>query len=109
MEQTNKNEAGWGPRRLPVLHLDGRAYSTDLRLQELRAVDNPHTRIDLRSDAGRVATAAWKAVRCPTCGQPTVIRRDDPAEAVRCPRCGDAVVVQGGEALTWSAPGHADR
>jgi ribosomal protein S27E len=108
MQQKTRTEESWGPRRLPVLHVEGRAYFVDLRLQELRAVNDPDVRMDLRSDEGRAATAAWKAVHCPTCGQPSVIRRDDPAEVIRCPRCREGVVVQGGETLTWSAPGHAD-
>jgi len=105
---STKTNGNWGPRRLPIVQVDGREYFTDLRLRELRAADDPHTRIDLRSDRGRIAVAAWKAILCPTCGQPSVIRRDDPAEVIDCPRCGDAVVVQGGTPLAWSAPGHAD-
>jgi predicted RNA-binding Zn-ribbon protein involved in translation (DUF1610 family) len=108
MQQKTRAEESWGPQRLPVLPVDGRDYFVDLRLQELRAVSDPYIRIDLRSDQGRAAVAAWKAMHCPTCGQASVIRRDDPAEVIRCPRCGEAVVVQGGEALTWCAPGHAD-
>lgn len=99
MEQETGMKESWGPRRLPVLYVDGRAYFVDLRLGELRAVSDQWVRIDLRSNEGRAAVAAWKAVYCPTCGQPGVIRRDDPAEVIRCPRCGAAVVVQGGETL----------
>jgi ribosomal protein S27E len=109
MEQNAKEEDNWGPRRLPVLHLSGRAYFVDLRLHELWATDDPHARIDLRSPAGWAQVADWKAIHCPTCGQPAVVRRDSPKETLACPRCGQTVVVQGGEALAWSAPGHADR
>jgi ribosomal protein S27E len=109
MDKHRNEAAGWGPRRLPILHVDGRAYFIDLRLQELRATDNPHVRIDLRTSHGRAAAAGWKAVPCPTCGQPSVVRRDDPAESRPCPRCGQALVLQGGEAVVRSAPGHADR
>lgn len=108
MGERTTNDSGWGPRRLPVLCLEGRGYFLDPRLRELRAVDNPHTRIDLRSPAGREAVQAWKAIECPKCEQLRVVRRDDPAEVVRCPRCGEMLVVQGGMALAWSAPGYAD-
>jgi ribosomal protein S27E len=98
MEQT-KTEPNWGPRTLPILELNGREYFVDLRLRELRAVQDPLTRIDLRSAAGRAAVAAWKAIYCRACGPPAVVRRNDPAEVIRCQRCGEAVVVQGGEPL----------
>jgi ribosomal protein S27E len=79
--------------------LNGRAYFVDLRLRELRATDDVDTRIDLRTPAGEAVVAAWKAIHCRTCGQPSVVRRDDPAELIECPRCGKTVVIQGGQVL----------
>jgi hypothetical protein len=35
------------PHRLPVVNIDGREYFVDERLHELRAVNNPHERLDL--------------------------------------------------------------
>jgi predicted RNA-binding Zn-ribbon protein involved in translation (DUF1610 family) len=99
MEEEKKDEGCWGPRRLPILHIGGRAYFVDLRLHELRAVDDVDVAIDLRSPAGQAAVEAWKAIHCPTCGQLSVVRRDDPVEVIGCPRCGQVVVVQGGTAL----------
>jgi hypothetical protein len=99
MQQEKRNEESWGPRRLPILHIEGRAYFVDLRLHELRAVNDVDVAIDLRSPAGQAAVEAWKAIHCPTCGQLTIVRRDDPAEVIGCRRCGQAVVVQGGIAL----------
>ena len=107
MEQNARPRDKWGPRRLPVLHVDGRPYFVDLRLQELRATDDPFTRIDLRSEQVKAIVVAWKAIYCPTCGQYSIIRRDDPAEVFRCSRCWSTVVVQGGEVLAWSDPGDA--
>ena len=35
------------PRKLPVVSLDGEAYFFDLRLSQLRKVDEPHKFVDL--------------------------------------------------------------
>ena len=37
----------WGPRRLPIVRLWGKRFSTDERLGELRNVDDPNERIEL--------------------------------------------------------------
>jgi len=84
---------------LPTLEVNGRLYFVDLRLRELRAVDNPHMRIDLRTLAGRRAVAMWRAVECRECGELSLVHRGDPAEVLECPRCGGVVVVQGRIAL----------
>jgi hypothetical protein len=41
------------PRRLPVVEIDGKEYFQDDRLQEYRAVDNPHERITFEEYAER--------------------------------------------------------
>ncbi len=99
MQPNQKTADSWGPWRLPVLEIDGDLYFVDLRLRELRAVNNPDKRINLRTPAGQAVVAAWKAIECRTCGQLGVVRRDDPVEVVDCPRCGNIVVVQGGTPL----------
>lgn len=38
------------PRRLPVVRISGVEYFLDMRLKQLRRVDNPHDYIDLDSD-----------------------------------------------------------
>jgi len=38
------------PRRLPVVRISGVEYFLDMRLRQLRQVNNPHEYIDLDSD-----------------------------------------------------------
>lgn len=51
---TKDDYDGPSPRMLPVVYVEGTAYFIDVRLQELREVDNPHRRIPFVKDL-----AAW--------------------------------------------------
>ena len=41
------------PRRLPTVNLDGVDYFVDHRLEQFRAVTNPHDFVDFDTDRGR--------------------------------------------------------
>jgi len=45
-------ECGIGPRRLPIVQIDGINWFVDVRLRQFREVKNPHNFVDFDSEAG---------------------------------------------------------
>jgi len=88
MSTDTKKEASRCPRRLPIVRLDGVDYFIDERLQELRAVWNPHRRIEFHSPQGVAMLPRTGIVLCPVCGHEFgVLLAHAPGEEMVCPRC----------------------
>ncbi len=77
-------EPNWEPRRLPVIE---QAFYVDVRLRELRAVDEPQVVIPFASEIGKAMMLAWQSIACPRCGQ-TDLQRWNGSDTLRhCDRC----------------------
>jgi len=50
-----------GPRRLPIVCVDGVEYFVDIRLRQLRDVGNPHRFLDFIEDRERWIEAVRRA------------------------------------------------
>jgi hypothetical protein len=78
-------------RRLPVVRLNGIDYFVDVRLSQLRRVDNPHSFVDFDTDEGRSMYAECLFLTCAACSSPAAVELYGRRRRAVCPTCGAKV------------------
>lgn len=76
-----------GPRVLPVVHYDTKAYFADLFLGQFRDIENPHNFVDFDSEQGRLMCSQTGVIWCPECRMSVIVSKAFEQQRLRCMQC----------------------